>query len=95
MSTPIALLTVSLLVCQVTGVVVLFLGVFAAIELHKYVRMSPDFEATAPYIGIGIGSFMCLLALLACCCAAKEQPILLIVVSAVVCVVALCSVYSC
>ena len=33
----------------------LLLGIFAAFELHKYVRMSDDFAATAPYIGIGIG----------------------------------------
>ena len=59
---------------------VLGMGIFAATELHNYVRMTPDFSATAPYIGIGIGAFMVLLALLACCCAAKEQPILLIVV---------------
>ncbi|XP_018011655.1 tetraspanin-7 [Hyalella azteca] len=68
----------------VVGLVVLGIGVFAAVELDKYVRMSPDFAATAPYIGIGVGSLMCLLALLACCCAAKEQPILLIVYAAFV-----------
>ena len=68
-------------VLQVTGLIVLAISVFAATELHKYMLMSPDFAATGPYIGIGIGSFMCLLALLACCCGATEQPILLKVVS--------------
>ena len=70
-----------LYVLQVTGLLVLAISVFAATELHKYMLMSPDFAATGPYIGIGIGSFMCLLALLACCCGATEQPILLKVVS--------------
>jgi len=51
------------------------------IELHKYLDLSPDFSATAPYVFVGTGLLILFLATLACCCTVKEQPILLYIVS--------------
>ena len=63
-----------------SGIFLLVMGVWLQVELHKYVELSPDFSATAPYVLVGTGLLILFLATLACCCTIKEQPILLYIV---------------
>lgn len=56
-------------------------GILVKVEIYKYVEVSHEFSATAPYVFVGTGGFMLLLGLLACCCTAKGQPVLLYIVS--------------
>jgi hypothetical protein len=51
------------------------------VELYKYMELSTEFSATAPYILIGTGALIILVGSLACCCTVKGQPVLLYTVS--------------
>lgn len=66
----------------ILGAVVLATGILVKVEIYKYVEVSHEFSATAPYVLVGTGGFMLLLGLLACCCTAKGQPVLLYIYAA-------------
>jgi hypothetical protein len=51
------------------------------VELYKYMELSTEFSASAPYVLIGTGAFIILVGSLACCCTLKGQPLLLYIVS--------------
>jgi hypothetical protein len=51
------------------------------VELYKYMELSTEFSATAPYVLIGTGALIILVGSLACCCTVKGQPVLLYIVS--------------
>jgi hypothetical protein len=66
---------------QLTGIVILAVGIWMAVELYKYMELSTEFSATAPYILIGTGVLIILVGSMACCCTVKGQPVLLYIVS--------------
>lgn len=47
------------------------------VELYKYMEMSTEFSAHAPFVLIFLGTIIILLASFACCCTIKEHPYLL------------------
>ncbi|PSN31396.1 Tetraspanin-7 [Blattella germanica] len=52
------------------------------VELYKYMELSTEFSATAPYVLIGTGALIILVGSLACCCTVKGQPVLLYIYGA-------------
>ncbi|XP_046402459.1 tetraspanin-7-like [Ischnura elegans] len=61
----------------VTGIIILAVGIWMKVELHKYMELSTEFSSNASYILIGTGALVILIGSLACCCTAKGQPALL------------------
>lgn len=66
---------------QLTGIAILAVGIWMVVELYKYMELSTEFSATAPYVLIGTGALIILVGSLACCCTVKGQPVLLYIVS--------------
>ncbi|KAK8726726.1 hypothetical protein OTU49_010025 [Cherax quadricarinatus] len=64
------------------GAVMLAAGILVKVEVYKYMEVSAEFSATAPYVLVATGGLMLLLGLLACCCTAKGQPVLLYIYAA-------------
>lgn len=67
-------------VFQITGIVILAIGIWMQVELYKYLELSTEFSGTAPYVLIGTGALIILVGSLACCCTVKGQPALLYMV---------------
>ncbi|XP_042866096.1 tetraspanin-7-like [Penaeus japonicus] len=65
-----------------SGALMLAAGIVVKVEVYKYVEVSAEFSATAPYVLVATGGFMLLLGILACCCTAKGQPVLLYIYAA-------------
>jgi len=65
-----------------TGIAILAVGIWMVVELYKYMELSTEFSATAPYVPIGTGALIILVGSLACCCTVKGQPVLLYVYGA-------------
>ncbi|XP_065560172.1 tetraspanin-7-like [Artemia franciscana] len=59
------------------GLLLLTLGIWMLVELHKYLDISSDFTETIPYVFIGSGIAIALVGLLSCCCAFSGNAILL------------------
>ncbi|CAL8113810.1 unnamed protein product [Orchesella dallaii] len=78
-----------------SGIFLLILGVWLHVELHKFIELSPDFSATAPYVLVGTGILILFLGTLACCCTVKEQPILLYIYAAFLSIVFVVEVSAC
>lgn len=74
----------NILIFQITGIVILAVGIYMEVELYKYMTMSTDFSETASYVLIGTGTLIILMGMLACCCTVKGQPVLLFLVSCLV-----------
>ncbi|XP_021958482.1 tetraspanin-7 [Folsomia candida] len=89
------LLMIFNIVFWLSGIALLVLGVWLHVELHKYLELSPDFSATAPYVLVGTGILILFLATLACCCTIKEQPILLYIYAAFLAIVFVMEVSAC
>ncbi|KAF5274959.1 hypothetical protein FQR65_LT04302 [Abscondita terminalis] len=68
-----------LLLFQLSGIVILAIGIWMEVELYKYMEISTEFSGTAPYVLIGTGALIILLGSFACCCTVKGQPVLLYV----------------
>lgn len=66
----------------VTGAAILFAGVWMVLALYKYMELSTEFSAAAPYVLIGTGALITLVGSLACCCTVKGQPVLLYIYGA-------------
>ncbi|XP_042204694.1 tetraspanin-7-like [Homarus americanus] len=66
----------------IMGALMVAAGILVKVEVYKYVEVSPEFSATAPYVLVATGGLMLLLGLLACCCTAKGQPVLLYIYAA-------------
>jgi Tetraspanin family. len=66
---------------QLTGIAILAVGIWMVVELYKYMELSTEFSAPAPYVLIGTGALIILVGSLACCCTVKGQPVLLYIVS--------------
>ncbi|KAJ8865680.1 hypothetical protein PR048_033200 [Dryococelus australis] len=62
---------------QMTGIVILGIGIWMQVELYKYMELSADFSSTAPYVLLGTGALIVIVGSLACCCTVKGQPALL------------------
>ncbi|XP_068234005.1 tetraspanin-7-like [Palaemon carinicauda] len=75
------LMTFNVIFC-ICGLIVLATGAVVKLELSKYLQVSAEFSATAPYVLMATGGLMFLLAVLACCCTAKGQPVLLYIYAA-------------
>ena len=73
--------TVCKCLLQLTGIAILAVGIWMVVELYKYMELSTEFSATAPYVLIGTGALIILVGSLACCCTVKGQPVLLYIVS--------------
>ncbi|KAK7065629.1 Tetraspanin-7, partial [Halocaridina rubra] len=67
---------------QLCGLIVLAAGAVIKLEISKYLEVSAEFSATAPYVLMATGGLMFFLAILACCCTAKGQPVLLYIYAA-------------
>jgi len=65
-----------------TGIAILAVGIWMVVELYKYMELSTEFSATAPYVLIGTGALIILVGSLACCCTVKGQPVLLYIYGA-------------
>ncbi|KAJ9580775.1 hypothetical protein L9F63_024047 [Diploptera punctata] len=52
------------------------------VVLYRYMELSTEFSATAPYVLIGTGALIILVGSLACCCTVKGQPVLLYIYGA-------------
>ncbi|KAG8222125.1 hypothetical protein J437_LFUL002122 [Ladona fulva] len=61
----------------VTGIIILAVGIWMKVELHKYMEFSTEFSSNASYVLMGTGALVILIGSLACCCTAKGQPVLL------------------
>ena len=66
---------------QISGIVILGIGIWIQISLDKYVEVSPEFSDSVPYVFIASGGLIILLGTFACCCTVKTQPVLLYIVS--------------
>lgn len=71
------LLMVFNFVFWLTGIAILAVGIWMVVELYKYMELSTEFSASAPYVLIGTGALIILVGSLACCCTVKGQPVLL------------------
>jgi len=60
-----------------TGIAILAVGIWMVVELYKYMELSTEFSATAPYVLIATGALIILVGSLACCCTVKGHPVLL------------------
>jgi tetraspanin-7 len=65
-----------------TGIAILAVGIWMVVELYKYMELSTEFSASAPYVLIGTGALIILVGSLACCCTVKGQPVLLYIYGA-------------
>ncbi|KAF0304772.1 Tetraspanin-6 [Amphibalanus amphitrite] len=66
---------------QISGIVILGIGIWIQISLDKYVEVSPEFSDSVPYVFIASGGLIILLGTFACCCTVKTQPVLLYIYS--------------
>lgn len=66
---------------QLTGLFLLLVGVWAELDLYKYLELSPEFSGTAPHVIIGISGLIILISSIAFSCIIKGQPVLLYIVS--------------
>ncbi|XP_044752330.1 tetraspanin-7-like [Coccinella septempunctata] len=60
-----------------SGIIILIIGIWMKVDLHKYTEMSTKFSNIIPYVLIAIGAFIFLIGTFACCCTLKGQPGLL------------------
>ena len=70
-----------LLLClQASGLVMLIIGVWMILQLHKYVETDSRVSTALPLTFLGLAATIMLLASLACCCTAKGKVPLLYLV---------------
>ncbi|GLG96089.1 Tetraspanin [Gryllus bimaculatus] len=67
---------------ELSGIVILAVGVWMQVELYKYMELSTEFSSTAPYVLIATGALIVVVGFLACCCTVKGQPVLLYIYGA-------------
>ena len=66
---------------QVTGIVILAIGIWTKVDLYKYLELSSIYQPEAPYVLIGVGAVIVLVGSLGCCCTVKGHSFLLYMVS--------------
>ncbi|VVC92202.1 tetraspanin-7-like [Leptidea sinapis] len=74
-----SLLFVFNIVFWLIGLIFLGLGLWAELELYKYMELSPDFSGTGPYVIIGMAAFIVIISSVAFSCIIKGQPVLLFI----------------
>lgn len=65
---------------QVTGIVILAIGIWTKVDLYKYLELSSIYQPEAPYVLIGVGAVIVLVGSLGCCCTVKGHSFLLYMV---------------
>ena len=78
---PCLFLMVPLFLLQVSGLVILALGVWMKLELYMYMELTTFYYNNAPYILIGVGATIVVVGLLGCFCTIKAYKAPLIMVS--------------
>jgi tetraspanin-7 len=73
------LLTVFNFIFWISGVAILAIGVWMKLELYMYMELTDLYYSHAPWVLIGIGGGIILIASLGCCCTVKGKPALLYV----------------
>ena len=74
-------LLLELLSSQGSGLVLLSIGVWIAVKLHRYLELDEDISSALPLLFVGLGLFILILATLACGCAVKGNAPKLYIVS--------------
>ncbi|KOB71712.1 Tetraspanin [Operophtera brumata] len=69
------------IVFWLTGLFLLLVGLWAELDLYKYLELSPEFSGTAPHVLIGIAGLIILISSIAFSCIIKGQPVLLYILA--------------
>ncbi|KAK9879532.1 hypothetical protein WA026_006603 [Henosepilachna vigintioctopunctata] len=71
----------------ISGIVIMIVGIWMAVDLYKYMELSIEYSKSTPYVLIIMGAGIFLIGSFACCCTLKGQPKLLYVYGGILAVI--------